>query len=173
VSEAKRLRSLEEESGKLKKLLAEVMLDIAVLKDITAKSGDARSKAGGGDSCSVSIQAKRASGVRHYWRVPTRQQLCVTATGWRCPTVRLRDLASEHRCFGYPRLCEAAQGSGDAQHRWKGCGGYPLAREGITPNRRNVRIYREEGLKVRRRSGRKRALGTRAPMTVPQMPNQR
>ena len=35
------------------------------------------------------------------------------------------------------------------------------------------RLYREERLQVRRRSGRKRALGTRAPMTIPQAPNQR
>ena len=70
--------------------------------------------------------------------------------------VRLRDLASERRRFGYRRL------------------GYLLAREGITPNHKKLlRIYREEGLKVRRRSGRKRALGTRAPMTIPQAPNQR
>lgn len=37
VSEAKRLRSLEDENAKLKKLLAEAMLDIAVLIDITGK----------------------------------------------------------------------------------------------------------------------------------------
>ena len=37
VSEAKRLRTLEEENGKLNKLLAEAMLDIAVLKDISSK----------------------------------------------------------------------------------------------------------------------------------------
>ena len=37
VTEAKRLRALEEENGKLKKLLAEAMLDIAVLKDISSK----------------------------------------------------------------------------------------------------------------------------------------
>ena len=37
VSEAKRLRALEDENAKLKKLLAEAMLDIAVLKDITGK----------------------------------------------------------------------------------------------------------------------------------------
>lgn len=37
VSEAKRLRALEDENSKLKKLLAEAMLDIAVLKDITGK----------------------------------------------------------------------------------------------------------------------------------------
>ena len=37
VSEAKRLRSLEDENTKLKRLLAEAMLDIAVLKDISSK----------------------------------------------------------------------------------------------------------------------------------------
>lgn len=37
VTEAKRLRTLEEENAKLKKLLAESMLDIAVLKDISTK----------------------------------------------------------------------------------------------------------------------------------------
>jgi putative transposase len=37
VTEAKRLRRLEEENAKLKKLLAEAMLDIAVLKDISTK----------------------------------------------------------------------------------------------------------------------------------------
>ena len=35
------------------------------------------------------------------------------------------------------------------------------------------RLYREERLTVRKRSGRKRALGTRSPMTIPQQPNQR
>ena len=37
VSEAKRLKSLEDENARLKKLLAEAMLDNAVLKDIAAK----------------------------------------------------------------------------------------------------------------------------------------
>jgi putative transposase len=37
ISEAKRLRALEDENAKLKKLLAETMLDNAVLKDLTGK----------------------------------------------------------------------------------------------------------------------------------------
>jgi putative transposase len=37
VSDAKRLKALEDENGKLKKLLAEAMLDIAVLKDINTR----------------------------------------------------------------------------------------------------------------------------------------
>jgi len=37
VSEAKRLKALEDENTRLKKLLAEAMLDNAVLKDIASK----------------------------------------------------------------------------------------------------------------------------------------
>ena len=37
VSEAKRLRALESENAKLKKLLAEAMLDNAMLKDLNSK----------------------------------------------------------------------------------------------------------------------------------------
>jgi putative transposase len=69
---------------------------------------------------------------------------------------RLRDLAAERRRFGYRRL------------------GILLEREGITMNKRKLfRLYREEGLVVRRRRGRKRAIGTRAPMALPDGPNQR
>ena len=37
VSDARRLKQLEEENAKLKKLLAEAMLDVSVLKDITSR----------------------------------------------------------------------------------------------------------------------------------------
>ena len=37
VSEAKRLKALEDENGKLKKLLAEQMLDMAAMKDLLSK----------------------------------------------------------------------------------------------------------------------------------------
>jgi putative transposase len=69
---------------------------------------------------------------------------------------RIRELASQRRRFGYRRL------------HWL------LCREGWAMNHKKFRrLYREERLQVRRRGGRKRALGTRAPMTVPQGPNQR
>ena len=41
VSEGRRLRMLEAENARLKKLLADAMLDNAMLKDIAAKNGDA------------------------------------------------------------------------------------------------------------------------------------
>lgn len=37
VSDARRLKQLEDENGKLKRLLAEAMLDITMLKDLNAK----------------------------------------------------------------------------------------------------------------------------------------
>jgi putative transposase len=63
VSDAKRLRSLEEENRKLKKLLAESMLDQAALKELLTKSGRARRQA---RSCRSSAQRpadKRAPGL--------------------------------------------------------------------------------------------------------------
>ena len=49
-----------------------------------------------------------------------------------------------------------------------------LKREGCRVNHKKLfRIYREEKLVVRKRGGRKRALGTRAPMVIPQGANQR
>jgi len=69
---------------------------------------------------------------------------------------RLRTLAAERRRFGYRRL------------------GLLLEREGLRMNEKKLfRLYKNEGLSVRRTRGRKRATGTRAPMTIPQGPNQR
>mgnify|MGYP003835869565 CR=1 FL=1 len=69
---------------------------------------------------------------------------------------RLRELANERRRFGYRRL------------------GILLAREGFEVNHKKLfRLYREEGLAVRRRRSRKRALGTRRPILVPDRANQR
>ena len=47
VSNARKLKALEDENAKLKKRLAETMLDNAMLKDSPQKSGDARYKARG------------------------------------------------------------------------------------------------------------------------------
>ncbi len=70
--------------------------------------------------------------------------------------VRLRELAAVRRRFGYRRLLIL------------------LRREGTWVNHKKLRrLYREERLQVRRRGGRKRALGTRAPLALPQRPNQR
>lgn len=62
---------------------------------------------------------------------------------------RLRALAHERRRFGYRRLFVL------------------LRREGEAPGRNRIyRLYREEGLSVRKRKARRRAVGIRAPIVV-------
>ena len=69
---------------------------------------------------------------------------------------RLKELARVRRRFGYRRL-----------HVF-------LRREGHEVNHKRLfRIYREERLHVLSRCGRKRAIGTRSPMLLQVMPNQR
>ena len=69
---------------------------------------------------------------------------------------RIKAIAQERRRFGYRRVHVL------------------LKREGFLVNHKRLfRLYREERLAVRRRDGRKRASGTRAPMTVPTRPNDR
>lgn len=69
---------------------------------------------------------------------------------------RMKAIAHERRRFGYRRLHVL------------------LRREGYQVNHKRLfRIYREEKLMVRRRGGRKRAMGTRAPMLIPMAPNER
>jgi putative transposase len=69
---------------------------------------------------------------------------------------RMKAIAHERRRFGYRRLHVL------------------LKREGYVINHKKLfRLYREEKLAVRRRGGRKRAIGTRAPMMVPMTPNDR
>ena len=74
------------------------------------------------------------------------------------PEIRLEmhKIAEKRRRFGYRRI------------------GVMLERVGMVMNEKKLcRIYREEGLSVRRRRGRKRARGSRTPMPVPLQPNPR
>lgn len=68
----------------------------------------------------------------------------------------IKRVARDRRRFGYRRI------------------NVMLEREGIHVNHKKLRrIYTEEKLQVRRRGGRKRALGTRKPIGLPNGPNQR
>jgi putative transposase len=64
VSDAQRLKALEDENGKLKKLLAEAMLDNAMLKDIAAKNGDARRQTNSRGSLAPDLYGEPAAGVQ-------------------------------------------------------------------------------------------------------------
>ena len=74
------------------------------------------------------------------------------------PEIRkeMGQIAEKRRRFGYRRI------------------GILLARKGMTMNHKKLyRLYREEGLSVRRRRGRKRARGSRSPMPEALRPGQR
>ena len=68
----------------------------------------------------------------------------------------MKAVAAERRRFGYRRVHVM------------------LERQGWQVNQKKLRrLYREEKLQVRKRGGRKRALGTRRPMLAPERPNER
>ncbi|WP_456728123.1 IS3 family transposase [Bradyrhizobium sp. USDA 3364] len=156
VSEAKRLRALEEENGKLKKLLAEQMLDAAALRELLSKNGRARRQArccrafaGRHEPVGTAGLLDRGCGSEMIRYRSSRPPEAVLRG-------RLRDLANERRRFGYRRLFVLLRREGEPS--------------GIN---RIYRLYREEGLTVRKRRARRKAVGTRAPILVEAKPNVR
>ncbi|WP_376699667.1 IS3 family transposase [Sphingomonas endophytica] len=157
VSDAKRLRSLEEENARLKRLLADTMLDNAGLKDLLFKkmvTPAAKRQAVAHLQTTLGMSERRACAVVGADRTSMRYRSCRADDG--DLRSRLCELAQQRRRFGYRRLHIL------------------LRRDGITINRKKTqRLYREEGLTVRRRKGRRRAVGARVPAPVLALPNQR
>ncbi|MGR7994748.1 IS3 family transposase [Xanthobacter sp. ZOL 2024] len=157
VSEAKRLRALEDENAKLKRMLADAMLDNVALKDPLGKevvTPAAKRKAIGHLMGHHGMSERRACKATGFCRMTMRYEAKRIDDG--ALRERMKALAHERRRFGYRRLHVL------------------LRREGFRVNHKRLfRLYRGERLKVRRRGGRKRAIGTRAPMTIPMRPNAR
>ncbi|MGE3745805.1 MAG: IS3 family transposase [Sphingomonadaceae bacterium] len=157
VSEARRLRELEAENAKLKRLLADAMLDQIALKDLLGKkvlTPAAKREA------VAHLQACHGMSERRACRVIDADRKSVRYRSTRDDDTalreKLRDLANQRRRFGYRRLHIL------------------LRREGVMINRKKTqRLYKEEALAVRRRRSRKRAVGTRAPAPVLALANQR
>ncbi|MBR0884751.1 MULTISPECIES: IS3 family transposase [Bradyrhizobium] len=157
VSEAKRLGALEEENAKLKKLLAEQMLDAAALRELLSKPmvGPAAKRA-----AIAHLQAVMSLSERRACSIVGADRKMIRYRSSRPPDAvlrgRLRDLANERRRFGYRRLFVLLRREGEPS--------------GIN---RIYRLYREEGLTVRKRRARRKAVGTRAPILVEARPNAR
>ncbi|WP_334181465.1 IS3 family transposase [Novosphingobium sp.] len=157
VSEAKRLRALEDENAKLKRLLAEAMLDNAGLKDLLNKklvTPAAKREAVARLQAVLGMSERRACRVigadRKSMRYRSQREDDADLRA------KLRELAQQRRRFGYRRLHIL------------------LRREGVVINRKKTqRLYSEEKLAVRRRRNRRRAIGARAPAPVLALPNQR
>jgi putative transposase len=133
------------------------MLDNAILKDVATKkmvTPDVKRDAVA-HACAVhGVSQRRACRVIGAERGSVRYVSRRADDG--ALRRRLRELAAVRRRFGWRRLQVL------------------LRREGVVVNHKKLRrLYGEERLQVRRRGGRKRALGTRAPMALPQGANQR
>ena len=105
VSEARRLKVLTDENAKLKKLLAEVMLDNAMLTNLNSKkmvTPVAKRQAVAHLCSSFEVSQRRACEVIEADRSSVRY-LSVRADDALIRT-RLRELASVRRRFGYRRL---------------------------------------------------------------------
>jgi transposase-like protein len=103
VSDAKRLKALEDEDAKLKKLLAEAMLDNAMLKDVAAMvTPAARREAVAHLRTSFEVSERRACIVLGADRTSVRHR---SSRPNDAPVrARLRELAAVRRRFGYRRL---------------------------------------------------------------------
>ncbi|TAZ43468.1 IS3-like element ISRle4 family transposase, partial [Rhizobium ruizarguesonis] len=157
VSEAKRLKALEDENTKLKRLLADAMLDNAALKDLPGKevvTPAAKRKAVAHLMSHHEMSERRACKAIGFCRMTVRYE--TRRDDDHELRERMKALAHERRRFGYRRIHVL------------------LRREGhLVNHKRLFRLYREEKLTVRKRGGRKRAIGTRAPMLVPMVANDR
>ncbi|MBY5444493.1 IS3 family transposase [Rhizobium leguminosarum] len=157
VSEAKRLKTLEDENTKLKRLLADAKLDNAALKDLFGKevvTPAAKRKAVAHLMSHHGMSERRACKAIDFCRMTVRYE--TRRDDDHELRERMKALAHERRRFGYRRIHVL------------------LRREGhLVNHKRLFRLYREEKLTVRKRGGRKRAIGTRAPMLVPMVANDR
>nr|WP_175765588.1 IS3 family transposase [Burkholderia ambifaria] len=151
VSEARRLRQLEEENQRLKRLVADQALDIQVLKDVPRKK--------------VSSPAQRREvvqqviGQHDYSERRACALIGLNRRTFRRPVPsdadhevrqRLRELAQQRPRFGSPRLHVL------------------LCREGLVQNhKRTERLYREEGLSLRLKRRKKRPSHLRVVMPTP------
>ncbi|MEL6531395.1 MAG: IS3 family transposase [Pseudomonadota bacterium] len=157
ASEAKRLRELEAENAKLKRIVADQMLDMTSMKELLAKklvTPMAKRKAVGFLISEMGLSERRACrivglsrSVQQYRPLPKDDDAAIK---------RMKELASENRRYGYLRL-----------HAM-------LRREGLVVNhKRTYRLYTEQGLQVRTKKRRKLPRRDRVAPQVPERPMQR
>ncbi|TAG11892.1 MAG: hypothetical protein EAZ40_16575 [Rhodobacterales bacterium] len=156
ASEAKRLKAMEDENAKLKKLIAEQMLDMAVRCKLLQKEynacREARScRASGGPSWVVGT-----AGVRDFRGGPQDGALPVAACARHDAAYAAAGSGHERPRFGYRRLFVLPRREGEAS--------------GIN---RIYRLNREEWLTVRKCEARRKAIGTRPPILIEARANAR
>nr|WP_322880959.1 IS3 family transposase [Pandoraea sputorum] len=156
VSDAQRLKELEQENGRLKRLLADSMLDNAALQDLLGpKLESPRAKR----EAVRTLMTERAMGVtracglvgisRSLFRYESSRTDDVELTS------RMAAIAAQKRRYGYRRIHVL------------------LRREGWLANHKRVwRLYSQAGLSVRKRRRKCIAAVERTPRPLPTGPNQ-
>ncbi|MFH6906725.1 IS3 family transposase [Vibrio fluvialis] len=156
VSEARRLKALEDENARLKKLLAETLLDAEALKIALSPkvlTVEDKRKAVKVIQKSTQLSERRACLLVGIQRASLRYQPQANREDDKLQA-RIKELALERRRFGYRRI-----------HRL-------LRREGFDVNHKRVyRLYCELGLMVSKRRRRKSQCVEREPLLLPSVPN--
>ncbi|EPW3766126.1 IS3 family transposase [Vibrio fluvialis] len=156
VSEARRLKALEDENARLKKLLAETLLDAEALKIALSPkvlTVEDKRKAVKVIQKSTQLSERRACLLVGIQRASLRYQPQANREDDKLQA-RIKELALERRRFGYRRI-----------HRL-------LRREGFDVNHKRVyRLYCELGLTVSKRRRRKSQCVEREPLLLPSVPN--
>ena len=152
TSDAKRLKELEKENAKLKRLVADLSLDNAILKDVNLKkllSPVKRKAAVDFVTTFYSVSNRRSCRVlginRNAYRymprfLPDEDDL----------RRQIIDLATNHRRWGYRKVCDVINAMRDKSDTY-------LPR---VNHKRIERIWREEGLKAPKKSTRKKSIIT-------------
>jgi putative transposase len=156
VSEAKRLRELQAENAKLKKLLAETLLDKVALEDVVSKkvvTPSAKRAALGYLPQAYAMSQRHACALVRLSRKAASYQ---PAPRTDAPLVaRLKALGEQYPRYGYLMLHAL------------------MKSEGLVVNRKKTyRLYCELGMQVRTKK-RKKLVRPRLPMAVPSQSNER
>lgn len=129
VSETKRLKQLEDETPRLKKLPAEAMLETSALRELLSKNGRARREARRRRASTGCVGSVGTSGLQPSWRGSEDGPLPILSSSGGGAARPIARTANERRRFGYRLL-------------------FILLRREGEPSGVNFihRLYREEGL---------------------------
>lgn len=155
VNEAKRLKELEAENNKLKKMLADKMLEVEAMKDVLSKvvTPAARKPVAQHLIEAFRLSERVACKLAGLSRTALRYQPKTNADN--SIRQRLKALATQYPRYGYLMLHSLLRGEGWVKNR-----------------KHTYRLYTEEGLQVRTKK-RKKLTRPRQPMEVPTAVNQR
>lgn len=73
LSDAKKLRGLEQENSRLKRMIADLMLDNQILKDVNSKKWEASGQEGRGQLHANSLSSKRTACLQAFPAIEIRQ----------------------------------------------------------------------------------------------------